>query len=93
MNSIFLEDFIKRVREEREFQNIKWGEQIHEGHAWLGILAEEFGEVAKAINEDKPIDIGDELVQVAAVCCAMYEAHLDLKQKGLHPQFGIFKKP
>jgi NTP pyrophosphatase (non-canonical NTP hydrolase) len=86
MNNPFLEDFVTRVREERIYQDAKWGIQRHEGHAWLGILAEEFGEAAKAVNEGcHPLNLGDELVQVAAVCCAMYEAYLEY---GLHPQFG-----
>lgn len=39
------------VLEERNRQDAKWGEQNHEQSVWLGILTEELGEYAQAINE------------------------------------------
>ena len=80
------------IIKERERQNKKWGLQEHEGHAWLGILAEEFGEVAKAINENDMDEVKKELEQVAAVCCAMWEQLVSVEKKDLCPQFGIFGK-
>lgn len=41
---------------------------------WLPILAEEFGEVAKAILEKKPGEVRKELIEVAAVAIAWVEA-------------------
>lgn len=38
-------------------------------HKALCILAEEVGEVAKAINDKDEKQIGDELLDVMAVCC------------------------
>lgn len=42
---------LRDVVAERLLQEQKWGVQNHKQLVWLGILAEEFGEVAKAINE------------------------------------------
>ena len=39
------------VQAERRRQDDKWGPQNHDQMIWLGILAEEFGEAAKEINE------------------------------------------
>lgn len=36
---------------ERMMQDSKWGVQDHSQMVWLGILAEEFGEAAKEVNE------------------------------------------
>lgn len=67
------------VAVERARQDDQWGEQNHDGPVYLAILAEEVGEVAKAIVEHRygdklPIHIREELVQVAAVAVAMIEA-------------------
>ncbi len=62
------------ISAERAKQDGKWGEQNHLNLYWLGILGEEFGEVAKALIEDDPTDhVREELVQVAAVCVAWLE--------------------
>lgn len=77
--------FESLVRDERERQDEKWGEQNWVAFQWLTILAEEFGELAKAINEapsglaSKLTDqdkspVRKELVQVAAVCKVMFES-------------------
>jgi NTP pyrophosphatase (non-canonical NTP hydrolase) len=72
------EDVIK----ERVGQNVKWGHQRHHMGAWLAILAEEFGEVSQAmqgrlgLTSMKDTDADDlytELIQVAAVACAIAE--------------------
>jgi NTP pyrophosphatase (non-canonical NTP hydrolase) len=67
------------ITAEQERQVEKWGEQNHTQMIWLGILAEEFGEVAKEVNElhfrvGDPQKIKEELVQVAAVAVSMYES-------------------
>lgn len=70
---------------ERERQDDKWGTQNHPQMTWLGILAEEFGEAAKEVNElhfrsewvgnaDVRQRLRQELVQVAAVAVAAIES-------------------
>lgn len=62
------------VRDERQRQLAKWGEQNHDDLPWLAILTEEFGEVGKAIVEGADQDkIKEELVQVGAVVFAWLE--------------------
>jgi len=73
------------ISAERDRQQAKWAGQ----HGWgsgdcsgdgvaltvkLTVLAEEFGEVARAVLERDPVALEAELVQVAAVACAMLEA-------------------
>ena len=61
------------VEQERINQTCKWGKQEHSLADWYLILAEEVGEVAKAILEgDK--GLYNELVQVAAVSVQILEA-------------------
>ncbi len=65
------------VVEERRFQEKKWGQQNHPAAYYYLILAEEVGEVARAILENKTTPIAalrKELVQVAAVAIAMVES-------------------
>lgn len=84
--------FLTCVQDERKKQDKKWGEQEHGGHAWVSILTEEVGEVAKAINEDDMVEALKELEQVAAVASAMWEQIMDENRIDLHPQFGNFKQ-
>lgn len=42
---------LNEVGDERFRQDEKWGVQNHIQIAWLAILAEEFGEAAKEVNE------------------------------------------
>lgn len=42
---------LNEVGDERFRQDKKWGVQNHSQMVWLGILAEEFGEAAKEVNE------------------------------------------
>lgn len=64
---------------ERLRQDTKWGEQNHSPVWWHAILAEEVGELAKAILElqfaGKPTSaVREELIQVAAVAIAAIES-------------------
>lgn len=77
------------VKEERRRQIAKRGEQNHNPFRWMGTLAEEFGEAAKALNdhvEGKPGDhmteLEYELIQTAAVAVAFVEAIR--RAKGTH---------
>jgi hypothetical protein len=77
-------DVFAEIAAERVSQRMKWAEP----HAWgegdcssdqvpvtvkLAVLAEEFGEVARAVLDCKPDDLHRELVQVAAVAVAWLE--------------------
>lgn len=74
---------ILRVVRERIQQDWKWGEQNHHPFAWLSIAAEEFGEMAKEINDWQWKLDGNqaarmeramtEAIQTAAVLCAFVE--------------------
>ncbi len=72
------EEIFGQIDKERIRQNNKWNRGSAE---WdrpnilkLTVLAEEFGEVARAILEAKPDDLEEELVQVAAVVVAWLES-------------------
>ena len=76
------------VDAERIRQDKLWGIQRHDINKWLGILAEEFGEVAQAINglnfpkdakETDSDNLYEELIQVAAVAVAIAEQILEEK--------------
>lgn len=89
---VFFEDkmecVINEVREERQLQNAKWGEQNHNVCEWVSILAEEVGEVSKeAVDLHFKYGITDkqteqnrienyrkECIQVAAVAIQMVES-------------------
>ena len=62
------------VAAERDRQDKKWGVQRHDPQWWLVILAEEVGEVARAIFESDTKDYREELIQVAAVAVAAIES-------------------
>jgi hypothetical protein len=65
---------IVEVQNERKRQDARWGEQNHEASYWLGIIAEEMGEVAKAMIECEPHEYRAELVHLAACCVAAMES-------------------
>lgn len=65
---VFNEVAVERLR-----QLDKWGDQDHGDDRWLVILAEEFGEVARAIFEQDAPNMKEELIQVMAVCMAWLE--------------------
>lgn len=76
-------DVLELIRIERAKQDIKWGEQNHTDLYWLAIVAEEFGELSKAIVEmyadnahrekDWTEEIILEAIQTAAVCVVWVE--------------------
>lgn len=68
------------ILHERKNQNEKWGIRRHTMGDWLKILVEELGEVAQAMQigdlchkESDANDLYKELIQVAAVACAIAE--------------------
>lgn len=62
---------LKLIEAELDFQNEKWDRPDGEFPGdKLAILAEEFGEVARAILEGNPSELRSELAQVAAVSAA-----------------------
>jgi NTP pyrophosphatase (non-canonical NTP hydrolase) len=72
------QEVFELVEKERLYQNKKWQRKDNE---WdrpdttkLTVLAEEFGEVARAILENNPGNLKEELVQVAAVSVAWLES-------------------
>lgn len=76
------------IARERDRQLAKWGEQRHSDEWWYIILAEEFGEVARAMFEHEADDaLEAEIVQVIAVAAAWLEdrrtRHETNKQDGI----------
>ena len=63
------------VRQERQRQDEKWGQQDHGPMAWLVILGEEAGEACRAVLEGDDLGYRGELVQIAAVAIAAIEAY------------------
>ena len=61
------EELRKRVAQERYYQDDKWGKQNHSPEKWIVILAEEFGEVAQAVNLGNNTRVTTELIQITAV--------------------------
>lgn len=60
--------------EERCFQP---DDMFRSGESFFLLLSEEVGEVAKAINEDMPVEeVASELVQVAMLCKVMHDVLL-----------------
>lgn len=63
------EDVLAEIVNERNRQDQKWGIKWSlNNYAYLSILTEEVGEIAKAINEKDHFGLVLEIVQVAAVC-------------------------
>lgn len=74
------------IMQERYRQNEKWGVQRHNLGEWLGILMEEVGEFAQAVNahhfpnDAKPTDMTNklvEIIQVGAVAQAIGEQMIE----------------
>lgn len=66
---------LEAIEKEQARQEEKWGIQRHAPALWMTILAEEFGEVARAILEDEPQEhLIEELIQVAAVCATWVDS-------------------
>ena len=77
---IVTESVLTEVGDERKRQDDRWGEQNHSLPVYYTILAEEVGEVAKAILEHRfgsirgnLEEVREELIQSAAVAVAMVE--------------------
>lgn len=73
------------VRAERDRQDSKFGPHggmnaYNDGER-LCVLAEEFGEVARALNDSDFPNLQDELVQTAAVCIAWLETLEDWRSE------------
>lgn len=78
---------LKEVHDERGKQDAKWGAgRVLAPRTWITVLAEEFGEVARADLERDPGGYRLELIQLAAVAVAAVES-FDLEQAG-HPPKG-----
>ena len=56
-----------KVESECARQIERWGNSEKDDLIWLGILAEEFGEVVKAVMQSDVDATAEELIQVAAV--------------------------
>lgn len=70
-----MDRFTVDVAKERVRQVEKWGDQrIHSALYWFAILAEETGEVAKAILQQDWNNLRTELIQSAAVIATWIEA-------------------
>lgn len=79
-----MENIFNEIRQERQRQDAKWGEQNHKPVEWCAILGEEVGEVNKAALEahfreyyrgtNQLANYREELIQVAAVAIAMIES-------------------
>ena len=79
------------IEQENQRQLNKWGVQIHSPFVWLGITLEEFGELAKAINEwwfrggninevrKEAIQVATLALKIAEMACAQEEKEVDEK--------------
>lgn len=76
------QQIINQINDERDKQDLKWGEQNHFPERWVGILGEEYGEFCQAVNETIFYNgsnkggyenIRIEAIQVAAVAIAFLE--------------------
>src|SRR2546428_12586649 len=74
---------------ERQRQYRKWGRQKHSNETWQTIALEEFGEIAKAMLENKTKRPSEEIIQTAAVLIAWAE---DIDERGEFPseEYGGF---
>ena len=78
---------LAEVRQERQRQHLKWGEQNLDPADWLMVIGEELGEVSRAVIEHRLGHAPDlsayrtELVQVAAATAQAVES-LDRQQRG-----------
>jgi NTP pyrophosphatase (non-canonical NTP hydrolase) len=59
------------------------------GHTWCGILMEEVGELAAAVNDGDWQGAETELTHIAAVCQAAYAQSRE--DQCLDPQWGEFE--
>lgn len=75
--------FLSALVDERHRQIDKWGQNNTDRFvpAFAQILGEEFGEVCRALCEHDEENLEVELVQVAAVCCRMYETLRERRER------------
>lgn len=77
------EDAFEFVGYELDWQNIKWkrsdGDWPSDMHHKLTVLAEEFGEVAMALNDVDYDELAEELADTAATCIAWLMADYELE--------------
>lgn len=66
-------EILTQIVQERERQKKRWGGRLHTGSQWVALLAEELGEVSRAVMEDDVLSYEGELVQLAAVAVAALE--------------------
>ena len=71
--STMMEKILQEIRDERERQNLKFGEATFDSDPWMEILVEEVGEVANALIDKWDSEVEKELIQVAAVCVKWIE--------------------
>jgi len=70
------------IREERKFQDKKWGIKKHHDLKWNAIMLEECGEVSKSLIEGgSKEDLIKEIVQVATVAVAWLQINYGEKIK------------
>lgn len=73
-----MSDVYAEIRAERTRQDSEWGDQVHGSFVYATVLAEECGEVARAIHDARFAGgsiaaIRSELIQVAAVAVQIVE--------------------
>ena len=71
-------DVYAEVRQERVRQDAQWGERVEDSFVYAVALAEECGEVARAVHDIRfangtVADLRAELIQVAAVAVQIME--------------------
>ncbi len=76
-----MERVFNAIREERQRQNEKWGDQDHNDFVWLAILTEEVGELSEAILHDEfgghaKGTAPKELLHIAAVAVQWLEKNI-----------------
>ena len=79
---------LKLIDEERSRQDHKWGKQRHTDEVWLMILAEEFGELAQAMQrargwgkDSDPDNKMEEVTHVGAVSVALLEQYIEYSNR------------
>ena len=78
MNDPIHEIIFELIREERKFQDNKWGNRHNSDMRWCLIALEELGEVSKDIIEGNHHKLADkEIIQVAAVCVAWLKQRVE----------------
>jgi NTP pyrophosphatase (non-canonical NTP hydrolase) len=83
---------LESALQERNRQDLKWGEQNHNDFTWMAILMEEVGEWSKEslrahFDRNTSPNLREEAVQVAAVALAIIES-IDRRQEKSKPVLG-----